>query len=181
MTTRLQVRRGTSTQWTTANPILAAGEPGLDTTTGLMKVGDGLTDWNSLLAEWAPGSMLNSAPRGVTAAAIGSAFDGIGITAGQVNLTNPLNFTFDVTRRYRVWFTIRALTTGGLRMGLLNGAVAFNTDQYFSADRSYDGASFNWLCTGISGAYVLRVISYSGTAGATLYGKDFYVEDVGGA
>jgi len=52
--TRLQMRRGTSAQWASANPILAAGEPGLDTTTGLMKVGDGRTVWAALVAEWAP-------------------------------------------------------------------------------------------------------------------------------
>jgi hypothetical protein len=63
---------------------------------------------------------------------------------------------------------------------ITNNGVAFNTDQYFSSDRSYDGCSLNWFITGLSGAAVLRVVSPSGTAGALIYGKDFYVEDVGG-
>lgn len=29
----IQVRRGTTTQWTAANPVLASGEPGFDVTT----------------------------------------------------------------------------------------------------------------------------------------------------
>lgn len=45
---RIQVRRGTSTQWTTANPVLAQGEPGYETNTGRFKIGNGSTAWNSL-------------------------------------------------------------------------------------------------------------------------------------
>jgi hypothetical protein len=48
MSTRIQIRRGNATQWSTANPILAAGELGLETDTNLIKVGDGQTVWNSL-------------------------------------------------------------------------------------------------------------------------------------
>jgi len=49
MTTRMQQRRGTSTQWTAANPTLAAGEIGHETNTGKSKIGDGQTAWNSLV------------------------------------------------------------------------------------------------------------------------------------
>ena len=45
----MQQRRGTSTQWTAANPTLAAGEIGLETNTGKSKIGDGQTAWNSLV------------------------------------------------------------------------------------------------------------------------------------
>lgn len=41
-------RRGTASQWTTANPVLGAGEPGFETNTGQFKIGDGTTAWNSL-------------------------------------------------------------------------------------------------------------------------------------
>jgi hypothetical protein len=46
--TQFQFRRGTAAQWTSANPTLAAGEPGLETDTGKFKVGNGSTAWNSL-------------------------------------------------------------------------------------------------------------------------------------
>lgn len=46
--TTLKFRRGTTSQWSTANPVLAPGEPGFDTTTGKVKFGDGTTAWNSL-------------------------------------------------------------------------------------------------------------------------------------
>jgi hypothetical protein len=48
MTTRMQQRRGTTTQWTTGNPVLAAGEVGFDTTTGKFKIGDGTKTWTQL-------------------------------------------------------------------------------------------------------------------------------------
>jgi hypothetical protein len=46
--TQIQVRRGTASQWTSANPTLAAGEWGYETDTGLTKIGNGSTAWASL-------------------------------------------------------------------------------------------------------------------------------------
>jgi len=45
---RVQIRRGTATQWATAAPVLAEGEPGYDTTNKVFRVGDGVTAWASL-------------------------------------------------------------------------------------------------------------------------------------
>lgn len=46
--TQIQVRRGTASQWTSANPTLAAGEWGFETDTTKVKIGNGSTAWNSL-------------------------------------------------------------------------------------------------------------------------------------
>lgn len=48
MATRIQLRRGTAAQWTSANPVLFAGEPAVETDTGKVKVGDGTTAWSAL-------------------------------------------------------------------------------------------------------------------------------------
>ncbi len=48
MSTTIRVRRGTAAQWTAANPILALGEPGYETDTGILKIGDGVTAWADL-------------------------------------------------------------------------------------------------------------------------------------
>lgn len=45
---RYQLRRGTSDSWASANPVLLAGEPGVDTTTDVLKIGDGVTAWAGL-------------------------------------------------------------------------------------------------------------------------------------
>lgn len=44
----MQQRRGTASQWTTANTILAAGEIGFETDTNQFKIGDGTTAWAAL-------------------------------------------------------------------------------------------------------------------------------------
>ena len=44
----MQQRRGTSTQWTSANPVLAAGEIGFETDSNKFKIGDGTSTWSLL-------------------------------------------------------------------------------------------------------------------------------------
>jgi hypothetical protein len=48
MPVQIQIRNGTAAQWTSANPVLAAGEVGIETDTRKQKFGDGTTAWNSL-------------------------------------------------------------------------------------------------------------------------------------
>ena len=48
MTTTIQLKRGISTDWTTNNPVLAAGEVGIETDTNKIKIGNGSTAWTSL-------------------------------------------------------------------------------------------------------------------------------------
>jgi len=44
---RFELRRNTSTGWN-PNFVLLAGEPGVETDTGQMKIGDGTTVWSAL-------------------------------------------------------------------------------------------------------------------------------------
>ena len=48
MSVKIQLRRDISSVWTSRNPILALGEPGFETDTHKLKIGDGTTAWNSL-------------------------------------------------------------------------------------------------------------------------------------
>lgn len=41
-------QRGTADRWVELNPVLGSGEPGVETDTGLFKIGDGNTAWNDL-------------------------------------------------------------------------------------------------------------------------------------
>jgi hypothetical protein len=45
---QIQVRRDTAANWTSVDPVLAAGEMGLETDTRKTKFGDGTTSWTSL-------------------------------------------------------------------------------------------------------------------------------------
>ena len=44
----MQQRRGTAIQWTTADPVLAPGEIGVETDTNQFKLGDGVNNWSDL-------------------------------------------------------------------------------------------------------------------------------------
>ena len=48
MAVRFQLRRDTANNWASVNPVLALGEPGVETDTLKVKVGDGTLNWNNL-------------------------------------------------------------------------------------------------------------------------------------
>ena len=50
MATQFKLRRDTAANWASANPVLAQGEIGVDTTNNKIRLGDGSTAWNSLSA-----------------------------------------------------------------------------------------------------------------------------------
>lgn len=54
MAVRIQVRRGTTSEWNTADPTLFEGEIGYNTTLSKFKIGDGATAWS--LLEYVPTS-----------------------------------------------------------------------------------------------------------------------------
>ena len=51
MANRIQLRRDGAQQWANVNPILAQGEIGIEIDTSRIKIGDGVTPWNSLKYE----------------------------------------------------------------------------------------------------------------------------------
>lgn len=48
MAIQIQLRRGTASEWTSANPILAQGEFGYESDTTKFKVGNGTASWSLL-------------------------------------------------------------------------------------------------------------------------------------
>ena len=63
---QFQFRRGTASEWTTANPTLASGEMGIETDTKRSKIGDGTTAWTSLLYGGLAGPTGTTGPTGWT-------------------------------------------------------------------------------------------------------------------
>ena len=45
---QIKFRRGTAAQWAADNPVLGAGEMGIETDTELFKIGNGTSLWNDL-------------------------------------------------------------------------------------------------------------------------------------
>lgn len=60
MAIQIQFRRDTSSNWTAENPVLAAGELGLETNTSKFKIGDGTTAWTSLAYSSLPSTAISS-------------------------------------------------------------------------------------------------------------------------
>lgn len=48
LTYRFRMRYGTAAQWASVNEVLLPSELGNETDTGRLKIGDGITAWNSL-------------------------------------------------------------------------------------------------------------------------------------
>lgn len=45
---RFQLRRGSAAEWTADNPVLLSGEPGVESDTYKLKIGNGVAAWNDL-------------------------------------------------------------------------------------------------------------------------------------
>lgn len=59
---KIQLRRGTATEWALRDTLLLPGEVGYEADTGRQKIGDGVTRWNQL-AYWAGGGIFSDDAR----------------------------------------------------------------------------------------------------------------------
>lgn len=130
----IQLRHGTSGQWTTANPVLNVGEAGVETDTGQIKVGDGSTAWNSLLYVGSPvvvnangftGSVANSGSHpAITLQTT--------LTSGAIPKSNGTGFVAAVAGTD--YPTVASVTTLQTEVGLLQiEPVAVKTSAYTTA------------------------------------------------
>ena len=83
---QFQLRRGTAAEWSSANPVLAVAEMGVETDTKKFKIGDGTTAWNSL----AYGGL-----SGMSGFSGASGFSGYSGSAGGASLTNDTTTNSD--------------------------------------------------------------------------------------
>jgi len=113
--TQIQVRRGTASQWTSANPTLAAGELGFETDTNKIKCGNGSTAWNSL-------AYLNN-DGDITGVTAGTGISGGG-TSGTVTVSIDTSVTADLS-------TAQTLTNKTLTLPIITQPQATPT---FSAN-----------------------------------------------
>ena len=99
MAIRMQQRRATAEQWILADPVLAAGELGIETDTSSFKIGDGVNNWSILdyfetSASIVEGTLDDYVPLTQKGAALGVAtLDG----TGQVPAEQLANATADLT------------------------------------------------------------------------------------
>lgn len=151
----IKLRRDTASAWALANPVLAAGEPGLETDTDLIKYGDGVTSWNNL--------------------------DYAGISASvNSDLVPELDNTYSLgnaTHRWRDIFVAgNSIYVGNLVLSDTDGQLAVNGSTVPSAADTMGNkgiADSNWdLITGM-GFYTVNFTSWSGTIGTPLDSQVF--------
>lgn len=83
MAYRIVLRRDTSSNWITNNPVLLLGEPGYETDLGGFKIGDGETTWTSL--PYVSGFIGATGPTGPTNLAINNQVTNYTLVSGDEN------------------------------------------------------------------------------------------------
>ena len=155
MPSRIQLRRDTATNWELANPVLAAGEPGLETDSGLLKYGDGSNNWNTLPYA------------GVSPTVSGNLIPALDNTYSLGNATN---------RWQDIYVAGNSIYVGNLVLSDTNGQLAVNGNAVAETDNSLtnrgaDDTNWNLLTT--IGLYTVNRTSWSGTVGTPLDSQVF--------
>lgn len=185
MATRMQQRRDTAAQWTSTNPVLAAGEWGVESDTGKAKVGNGSTAWASLTYVAVPSA---AADADITAAVAASR------TAPWITVVTGLavDGTGASGNKTIIDAAIAACPDGGTVL-FPAGDIAFNALAAFTKGITFAGAG--WWCTNFGalfghagwaagaaavGGTVLRPANTSGTSisWAGTQSKQFNMRDL---
>ena len=104
---KIQIRRDTAANWTSANPTLAQGELGLETDTGKLKAGTGSTAWTSL------------------------GYYSLGILSSGITLTNA-----NLTGTTSIEEVIEKVTTATSTTGTINFDAGTSAVQYYTANQT---------------------------------------------
>jgi hypothetical protein len=96
MATRIQVRRGSTSDWNTADPILNEGEFGYNTTLSQIKIGDGESAWSELDYLVSDGTLDTSLGSYIPDTEK-SAIDGVAELDGSRNILAPAGIIFEGT------------------------------------------------------------------------------------
>ena len=119
-TNLIQLRAGTASAWTTANPILSADEPGYETDTQKLKIGDGATTWTALGYASAPLTKALVIATGLAPADIAAAPAASPTFTGTVTVPTPAAGD-NTTKAASTAFVSAAITAAG--GGNINGGT----------------------------------------------------------
>lgn len=169
---QLQLRRGTTSAWLSANPVLASGEPVFDTSSQQLKVGNGTSTWTNLRnlnGLTVGGNALNPSHTFIT-----------DLSSGMFSpATNTVGFaTLGVER-------MRVDTNGNVGIGIANSGsniLTVRKEEAF-ADRAATIIPSQLSIEGTGGAKLKLGTFYTGGVGFTsvIQSADFYsLADNGG-
>lgn len=124
MASKVQFRRDTATNWTSTNPVLSAGEIGLETNNGKIKIGDGTTAWGSIASIGAE-----------SVAELNTAYTLTSQTAAQKLFNSSTNgaLTLPVgTYQFECFFSLSSMSATSGSFGFALGGTATLTQQWWS-------------------------------------------------
>lgn len=157
----IKTRRGSAASWSSANPVLADGEPGYETDTGVLKIGDGSTKYNSL---YPVASYMEGMPVGIEwdTASSSPTLTRIDVNG---NVITPTTSFFD---NHVIWGRIRRCvrnrTTGAISYGTnprgdgltLDGTAGDVMVEFPSAKYKYEvsGTKMRWWLAPLNSNYL---------------------------
>jgi hypothetical protein len=129
MATRIQMRRGSTSDWNTTDPVLNEGEIGYNTTLGQIKVGDGSSLWSELDYLVSSGSLDTSLGNYIESTEK-SAINGVAELDASKNILAPAGIIFEGTENaHETTFIITDPTADRtITFPDATGTVAFTTD-----------------------------------------------------
>lgn len=132
----IQFRRRTPSSWTSANPVLAAGQPGWEKGTAKFKIGDGTTAWNDLpyAGAGAPIYSIGTASSSFTETTTSG--DRIVLVSGTVEVTLPSA----VGNKARL--TYKLVTDGAMTIAAASGQTVDDDD---AIETSIKNTSFTFI------------------------------------
>jgi hypothetical protein len=123
----IKSRRGLSSAWASVNPILAEGEPGFETNTYKLKIGDGTTPWNDLRYFTFDGGDLDNT--GVASALLLN-FDGGGGLMSPISAMNGNSIIDSSPNGFTVTKNGNVVLTNSSKFGA--GALQLSSGEYLT-------------------------------------------------
>jgi len=171
---RLALRRDTAANWTSANPVLAQGEPGFETDTDKLKIGDGTTAWSSL-PYYAPDISEVGGVDLLTPAESGQAFVFDGSSWSPSDLLIEKQYKYDGALE---------ISTGTARLYVPANCSGFNVNGYLGTQSSSGDVTADILVNGsIDTTLTIAALSDTGSAASStaLSTGDYITVDITGA
>jgi len=148
MSQQIKLRRDLAANWTAANTLLSQGEQGFETDTKKIKIGDGVTTWNSL-PYWT----------------FGLSFATVATSGSYNDLTNKPTIPSSFSQLTNGSYAVKLNSSGTVTIGNQTSGRG-----YYYTLPSTDGASGQVLVTDGSGGVTWQNIGAgSGTVFAVLY------------
>jgi hypothetical protein len=149
MAVRIQMRRGTTTQWNNADPILNEGEIGYNTTLAAFKVGDGSTIWSEL-DYYQTAASITPAEVGAIALTEKGAANGVADLDGDKNVITASKVVFEgaTANEYETYIQLGAepaVADTTFTLPTTSGTIALTSD--LSAYALLTGATFSGAIT----------------------------------